>query len=194
MRRFLIGVIGLGVSGCGILAPDSTSQREFQVAAFKAMCTGEAQSLCLQVREPGEQTYRHLFESPIGFQFEWGFEYVIVVEEKERDEPIADASSIVRRLTRQHSRAPVAEGTTFELLVASRWLEAATDTTVAVAHESLDLLCTDGACEAFLDSTQLTPRTLLTLSFRSSPGAPLQILAWQGCAEALGPCTAQQQR
>jgi len=182
-----------GPGGCGILAPDSTSHRELQVAAFKAMCTGEAQSLCLQVREPGEQTYHHLFETPAGFQFEWGFEYVIVVEEKERHELIADASSIVRRLERERSRVPVAEGITFELLLASTWLEAATDTTVTVAREPLQLKCADLSCDEFLDSTRLTPRTLLTLRFPGIPGAPLEILDWRVCVDALGPCIGQHQ-
>jgi len=58
-----------------------------------------------------------MYEGPIGFEYEWGFTYVIVVKETPVDEVVADGSSIRRTLDHVVSKEPVAAGTPFTMLV-----------------------------------------------------------------------------
>lgn len=190
MRRLWIVVLGFGVTACGILIPDGITHKELEVAPYKAVCTGEARVFCLQVRETGEETFGSMFEDPVGFDFEWGYEYVIAVEEEERDVPIADASSVVRRLERVISRSPAPAGVTFPLLLPSEWLEPLAGDHLGLLREDVELACPGSDCTDLVASAGAVPRVLLTLRLSGTPGERLEVVSWQPCSTAFGACPA----
>ena len=81
------------MSGCGILGIDGSETRILEVAPYKAGCIGLFETLCLQVREPDEDSFGNTFTPIRGFSYEWGFTYLIRVEDQDIDNPPADGSS-----------------------------------------------------------------------------------------------------
>lgn len=173
------------LSGCD---PDEVL-RELEVAPFKDGCTGVGPTVCLQVREDPGADFQNLHETPDGFEYEWGYSYVIVVVERRRDELLADASSIDRSLDRVVSRTAVSPGTAFQLLVAAEGVQALGDSRFGLFTEPVELTCSEGASCAELEDAVLTEAYLrLTVAFDEEPAAPMQILAWEPCSGPSGPC------
>lgn len=190
MTRFLLTlVLALAPSGCGILGIGS-EERTLEVAPYKGACVGLFHTLCLQVREPGTTDFLNMFETPRDFDFEWGFNYVIVVEEREIENPPADGSSIERTLERILVRTPVAVGTEFDLLVvtepglvplqAGRW---------ELYHGPEVVFCEPAAaCDGLDDAIATHPRIRVRLRFPAVPTREFAIVGWSPCAEEFGPC------
>lgn len=189
MRQRVICVLFVGVTGCGILSPKTAVRREIEVAPYKAWCVGEAETLCLQVREPGEGGFQNLYGAPAGFNFEWGFEYVIVVVEEPREDSSADGSSISRRLDHVVSSSAAPTGTTFELVVTSTWLFPVDEPGLAVSGQSIELDCADVGCGALLHAAHTAPRIAISLRFTQNASGPVQVLGSRVCKEPSGPCT-----
>jgi hypothetical protein len=83
--------------------------RTLQVAASKVGCTGVAQQMCLQVRETSDGPWTLLYDAIVGFDYEPGFLYEIVVREERVAHPPADASSVRRTLVSLVSKTPVTQ-------------------------------------------------------------------------------------
>ena len=64
------------------------------IASKKADCIGVAPQKCLLVKENQEQNWHYFYDSIAGFTFEEGFEYELLVLEREIKNPPQDASSI----------------------------------------------------------------------------------------------------
>lgn len=189
-RTSIIAVLlaGTATVGCDLLGIDDTRHRLLEVAPYKGNCQGLFETLCLQVREPGQDAFQNMYETPIGFAYQWGFTYVIRVEEKELDEVPADASSIRRTLDRQLSRTPVAPGTTFEITIPAELLSAAGPRLYDLQSESLELQCPEELpCEELATLVTAKARLGFTLAFPDPAGDPLVIQSWQEC-EPFGPC------
>lgn len=71
-----------------------------EVAAEKAPCVGEMQTMCLQVRAPGEEDWRNFYDPIEGFEHEAGVRYTLEVARREVENPPADGSSYAYRLLR----------------------------------------------------------------------------------------------
>jgi len=187
MRRILFCAMWLGMAGCGILDPGPV-QRELEVAPYKVGCVGVGPRLCLQVRDSGASAWETLYETPVGFAFEWGVRQVIVVREEERDPVPADASSIVRHLERVVSKTSAAAGTRFDLGVPSPWLQSTSGTTLGVLGEPIQVACGDEGCVQILQAAESVPRILMTLELPGGPGEPLTLTEWRPCQAEGGPC------
>jgi hypothetical protein len=185
-KKILLSSV-LFLTACGIL--DGNSLRLLEVAPYKAGCTGLGPMLCLQVRDVGEEDFRNLFETPIGFDYQWGFEYLISVEEEELDEVPADASSIRRRLDRVLSKTPVTPGSTFELLVAPQGLQPSGDSRYTLFSGPEQIECSIGPpCAELAALIASEVRTLLRLEFPAVLTDPFVLVGWTVCTNPFGPC------
>lgn len=189
-RRLAAAALILSMPACGILGLDGGTRRILEVAPHKAGCTGLGPWLCLQVREPGETDFENLFETPGGFDFVWGFRYVIVIEEKERDRTDADESSIIRRLDRVLSRTREPPGTTFDIVVATGGLRSTGTSRYSLFAEPVEIECPpDQRCAEFTAAIAThDDRIRMTLRFPTTLGEPLEIVDWTVCADFYGSC------
>ena len=189
MRQLAISSAALFVVGCGIIGPSGSERRVYEVAAYKAGCTGVGPRMCLQVRDVGAVDFGNLFDGPSGFDYQWGHEYVIVVKERPRDELIADASSVVRTLDRVASMTPVAPGTTFEILVAAEGLRPSGTDSFTLFSEPVTIECVIAVdCADLATSLPSAMLARLTLRFPAGPGGALELLDWTVCAAYSDPC------
>lgn len=185
------------ITACDALGIDDTRIRIYEVAPHKGNCQGLFETLCLRVRVPGEEAFQNFLETPRGFDFEWGFAYLIRVEERELDEVPADGSSIRRTLDRLLSRTRVPPGTVFTVTIPSGFLATSAPGRYDLPSESLELQCLEPADCTELDSLVAEEsRVHLALAFPESPDSPLLIQSWQarphqGSSEAIEPLTIQ---
>tara|TARA_R110002126_G_scaffold30602_1_gene99753 strand:- start:9784 stop:10128 length:345 start_codon:yes stop_codon:yes gene_type:complete len=68
------------------------------VASHKSDCVGVAPQQCLLVKENENQNWHYFYDSIVGFTYEVGFEYKILVSQKAIENPPQDASSIETKL------------------------------------------------------------------------------------------------
>lgn len=64
------------------------------IASKKVECVGIVPQKCLLVKENHHQNWQYFYDSIDGFTFEEGFEYELLVLEREIKNPPQDASSI----------------------------------------------------------------------------------------------------
>jgi hypothetical protein len=170
------------LAGCGLVDPEPTT-RTYEVAAHKSTCSGLFTTLCLQVREPGESSFTNLYEMPSGFDFEWGFHYVILVEETRVEDPPADASSIRRRLVRIEERAPAPAGAVFEIPLPGEALVRQDGDRVRIFQGPESLQCaTTADCDA-LEAVTGQRWVMLTLRYADEPGGPFPLVEALDCGE-----------
>jgi hypothetical protein len=115
MTLGLAATLAMGVAACGIFGVSTVVT--YEVQHYKSQCFGVAVRTCLLTRTGDETAFTNMFEAPSGFEYEWGFTYVIVVNEAELDEVAADGPSIRRTLNNVVSKEPVDPGTSFTMLV-----------------------------------------------------------------------------
>lgn len=70
------------------------AERVLIIASKKLDCFGIAPLKCLLAKEKESQNWEYFYDSIIGFKYEEGFEYKILVSEKEIENPPQDTSSI----------------------------------------------------------------------------------------------------
>ncbi len=175
--------------GCDLVGLGDGETVVYEVAGQKASCTGLFQTLCLQVREPGEEDFYHLHGTPAGFEYQWGFEYVIEVEETPIEEPPADGSSIRRSLERIVSRTPVEAGSSFVLSPPTAALTPLDSAQYSLFHEPAAIRCTTAEQCAELEATRMgVVRVFLRLAHPELPGDPLVLLGLEPCTQEFGPC------
>ncbi|ARV15882.1 DUF4377 domain-containing protein [Polaribacter sp. SA4-12] len=73
---------------------DDLNQTRIIVASQTIDCQGIAAQKCLLIREVDNENWEYFYDSIIGFNYEEGFEYEILISEKEIENPPQDASSI----------------------------------------------------------------------------------------------------
>ncbi len=170
------------LAGCGILDPDSTT-RSYEVAPYKSTCSGLWYTLCLQVREPGALSFENMFETPSGFDFEWGVGYVILVEETEVENPPADGSSIRRSLVRTLERSPVPVGAVFEIPVPGEALIRESGDVFRLFPGRDTFRCEVAAdCDA-LEALPDRSWVMLTMGYPDEPGGPIRLVQSEACGE-----------
>ena len=64
------------------------------IASKKADCIGVGPQKCFLVKETNQQNWGYFYDSIIGFTHEEGYEYEVLVSEKQIKNPPQDASSI----------------------------------------------------------------------------------------------------
>jgi hypothetical protein len=83
---------------------DDLNQKTIIVASKTIDCQGIAAQKCLLIREVDKQNWNYFYDSIIGFNYEEGFEYEILISEKEIENPPQDASSIEYTLIKVFSK------------------------------------------------------------------------------------------
>jgi len=87
---------------------DSGIEKTILVAPQMVDCVGVGPQKCLLLKEHPEDDWELWYEPIEGFDFEQGFLYELLVEEKSNDNPPADASGITLALSEVISKTPVA--------------------------------------------------------------------------------------
>ena len=113
--HFLFSVLVLGTfSERPEEMPYTSDDLRLKVLHYRVPCQGVGVQLCYLVSKKGGET--EFFYDPIeGFEYEWGYNYKIVVEKLKIEEPLADASSFRYRLKKQVGKAKVSADLRFEL-------------------------------------------------------------------------------
>ena len=191
MRRNSLTWLWLPVlvcAGCGILGIDDSRTRTLEVAPYKGGCVGLFETLCLQIREPGQDAFENTFTPIRGFTYQWGYRYLIRVEDTDIENPPADGSSIRRILLDVLSRTPAEEGLAFDITVAGGTTAEVSPDVYAIEDEAR-VRCPDTlACEDLRSLVVGGARIRFSLIVDGPPGEPFRITDWSPCAEFFGPC------
>ena len=112
---YLLGV-WFAKSGCGDVHQirQLPKETELKVFHYKIPCVGESAQLCFKIeRTNGE--IEAFYDKIEGFDYEWGYNYTILIEESRRDHVPADASFISYKLKKVLKREKASPEQTFEL-------------------------------------------------------------------------------
>ncbi len=85
------------------------------VGSHQVPCTGVAPQMCMLVREDPKDDWTLFYDQIQGFEYEPGFQYELLVQKQEVENPPADASSIRWTLLEIVSKERDLEGTTWVL-------------------------------------------------------------------------------
>lgn len=112
---YVLGVL-FAKNGCGDVhqVKELKKETELKVYHYKIPCMGESAQLCFKVERASGET-EAFYDAIAGFDYEWGYNYTIVVEEKTVQNVPADASSVTYKLKKVLKREKVAPEQTFEL-------------------------------------------------------------------------------
>ena len=149
---------------------------------YRLECSGVAVSLCLLVRESKTADFTFMYETPRGFEYEWGYPYKIEVEERELSEVPMDASSISRTLRRVISKERVAAGTAFDVILTtagSRVSQLAPD--AYRFYDAANFACTDTDCEGLAAAIADGAHIQYSFEHPAEPGDPLRLIDWTPC-------------
>lgn len=100
----LVLVVGCAPSPSSLVGQEETLVLE--VAPTTVDCVGEMRTQCIQVRSPGETTWRKFYDPIEGFRREDGVTYTLEVGRRTIANPPADGSAYAYRLIRIISREP----------------------------------------------------------------------------------------
>jgi hypothetical protein len=176
-------VIALTLSplGCGLFG-DNGELKTYQVNHHRLECSGVAMTLCLLVRESATEDFTFMYETPRGFEYEWGYLYAIEVEERELSEVPADASSISRTLREVISKERVEAGTAFDMI-----LSAAESRVIQLSpnlyrfYNTANFECADTDCEGLAAAIADGARILYSFEHPAEPNDPLRLSDWKLC-------------
>lgn len=77
---------------------DLSIEKTLIIASQKADCEGFIPQQCFLIKENETQNWQYFYDTIDGFIYEEGFEYKIIVSEREIENPPQDASSIATTL------------------------------------------------------------------------------------------------
>jgi hypothetical protein len=70
------------------------NNKTITVASKKVDCVGVGPQTCLLIKKENQESWTYFYDTIIGFEYEEGFEYEILVSERNIKNPPQDASSI----------------------------------------------------------------------------------------------------
>lgn len=110
------GLLILSLVACAGASPQQQSPKEMKlkIMHYKVPCTGADLQLCYLVSKNGGEP-EYFYDEIEGFEYQWGYNYELVVETVEVKQPMANASSISYRLKQEVSKEKVPAGETFQL-------------------------------------------------------------------------------
>jgi hypothetical protein len=178
----------LAATACGTTDPDDV--RTVDVAAHKAVCAGPFFRFCLQIRDVGSDEWTFAYDTPIGFEFEWGVRQRIVIEEEPIENPPPDGSSIRRTLVRIQDRRSLAADSVFTLVVPG----GATSESETGVHQfhfgSEAFACTGRAdCDQLATALGGNDAVEVTLALAGSAEAPFRLVDWRACGRVWPDCS-----
>lgn len=72
----------------------SVQQKTYIVASKRIDCQGVAIQMCFLIKEKNQENWQNFYSSIIGFSYEEGFEYELLVDERNIENPPQDSSSL----------------------------------------------------------------------------------------------------
>lgn len=97
----------LGTESTGQETGHEAIEKVIHVGPTLVDCVGEGPQKCMLIKEKSEDEYSLFYDQIVGFDFEEGYEYRLVVKEEQVENPPAGASSLKWRLVRVDSKEPV---------------------------------------------------------------------------------------
>ena len=79
-------------------------EKNYIVASSKVDCQGIGHQKCYLIKEKAIEDWRYFYSTIIGFEYEEGFEYELLISEKEVENPPQDSSSIAYTLLKVISK------------------------------------------------------------------------------------------
>lgn len=179
----LVVFAAAAVAACGLTDPDRP-RRTLDVAAHKAVCAGPFHRFCLRVREPGATEWTFLYDTPRGFDFEWGVATRIVVEEREIRDPPPDGSSTERTVVRVVSRETLPPGSRFTLLVPGGTTGEEGEGVHRFDFGAEAMRCVDGPdCDGLARVLRGNDAVDVTLELGAEPDDPFRVVDWRSCGQ-----------
>lgn len=104
MKKLFLFLFIAFLSGCGTTL-EQNNQMDLRVNSYTVSCVGEMEGNCLLVQEGdkiGSDDWEYFYyeDDIVGFDYEPGFIYDLVVVKKNIENPPADASSFTYELVR----------------------------------------------------------------------------------------------
>jgi hypothetical protein len=91
-------------AACNIFEPDD--HRVIYIGPEQVDCVGVGPQKCLLTRDSPSDDWQLLYHGIIGFSYEAGYEYKLLVKRRRIENPPQDASSIELRLVRVLEKKP----------------------------------------------------------------------------------------
>ena len=112
MTKRLALCIGLLVASAILLSAcksqPQSEERSLFVGSIQVECEGVAPQLCILVKDSPEEAYTLLYDQIVGFEFEPGYDYELLVSVEQVANPPEDASSSVTTLVEIVGKTPAA--------------------------------------------------------------------------------------
>lgn len=178
----LAGALLLG--GCDLFGPGDGTIRSYEIAPYKATCYSLFAELCLQARTSSTAPFTSMFEVPDGFTFEWGFAYLIFVNEYDIEDPPLDGPSIRRELREVVTKVSAPAGTV-ELAIEPAALQATDPDTWSVYSGPEEIACPSD-CALFREAVDSGARINVTVAFPAPASGVFPVVSWIECSEASG--------
>lgn len=163
----------------GEIIDPATIQR-FRIASYKVECQGFHLTQCLLNTPNGQADAEFFYDSIEGFEFEWGYEYELLVSVTTDRSQLGDRFKLVEIV----SQSEYHHQQTFEYV--ARY---ATESIVNVAPGEYRLagnqtmVCEAAVCESIESALVQAQSVLLDLQYGEQPGDALQLVALV-CAES----------
>ncbi|NNK64327.1 MAG: DUF4377 domain-containing protein [Gemmatimonadetes bacterium] len=178
----------LTAGACGVFGPDDV--RTVEVAAHKAVCVGISFRFCLQMRDVGTEEWMFAYDTPEGFEFEWGVRQRIVIEEETIANPAADGSSIRRSLVRVEDRRTVPADSIFTLVVPGGTTSEPAAGTHRFHFAPEAFVCSGrGDCRDLATALAGNDAVEVTLVLGETANAPFRLVDWRACGRLWPECT-----
>lgn len=100
MRRYLLIFLNIFLCSCSENNIENIGTRTIFVASEQRSCQGIIQQSCFLTKANENGSWELFYNEIKGFDYEEGFEYKLLVSEKELNEVLADDSSIKTTLIR----------------------------------------------------------------------------------------------
>lgn len=113
-RIIYASVVLLFFAGCLMASENQAKEMKLTISHYKVPCSGESIQLCYLIKKDDGKT--EFFHDEIeGFEYQWGYNYVIGVEKIIKGKVMADASSFTYKLKKVYKKEKILPGVTFEL-------------------------------------------------------------------------------
>ena len=100
----LVSIFLLTIFSCDNSDNSSISENIYIVASKQLDCEGVGKQKCFLVKKNQEDNWQFFYSSIIGFEYQEGFEYELLVSEKEIENPPQDSSSVEYTLVKVKSK------------------------------------------------------------------------------------------
>lgn len=106
----------ISVMSCTETSKDNTNQMKLKIYHYKVPCTGESARLCLLVSKGGSAP-EFFYDDIAGFEYNWGYNCEILVDQIKSPNPPADASAVTYRFKKLLSKkeSPATDSFTLRL-------------------------------------------------------------------------------